>query len=322
MRFKAATILAALAFLALASAPARTQQQEQKDEKIIDDFVTTRGFIIEVAKPSAKPKANTRRKSNSGAVAKAKPSGGVKQGGAGPADVAGRKTRPEADVAEADASVVEEGVQILKASTLPSLALGYSVYMRDEATGGLLPAPTGKSYRAGDAIVMVMETNSDGYLYVFNAENGKNPVMIYPDVRLHDGANEVRAHVRETYPDDPELPFKFDDTPSNEHLYIVLSREPIAGVPTGEALKKFCGKNVDECEWRPTAAQWARISAAALDRGVREASIARADTQPVMPVMLQRGIRVKKDAPKPMTVRVSESPNAKTLVTKIELMHK
>lgn len=323
MRFKAATILAALAFLALASAPARTQQEEQKDEKIIDDFVTTRGFIIEVAKPAAKPKTNTRRRPNSGTVAKAKPSGGAKPGSAGSSDVAGQKVpQPAADSSEPDASVVEEGVQILKASTLPSLALGYSVYMRDEATGGMLPAPSGKSYRAGDAIVMVLETNSDGYLYVFNAENGKNPVMIYPDVRLHDGANEVRAHVRETYPDDPELPFKFDDTPANEHVYIVLSREPIAGVPTGEALRKFCGKNVDECEWRPTAAQWARISASALDRGVREASIARADTQPVMPVMLQRGIRVKKDAPRPMTVRVSDSPNAKLLVTKIELTHK
>jgi len=329
MRFKSAAIIAALALLTLANAHARVQtgQQEQKEEKVIDDFVTTRGVIFEVpSKSAAKPKPGTRRRTST-SVAKAKPSGGVKQGSgvtAGSSDVAAQKAQPAGDVAEPSAGFVEEGVQIIKAGTLPPLALGYSIYMRDEATGGLLPAPASKSYRAGDAIVMVLEPNSDGYLYVFNAENGKNPVMIYPDVRLHDGANEVRAHVRETYPDDPELPFKFDDAPANEHLYVVVSREPLAGVPTGEALKKFCGKNDEDCEWRPTPAQWARIAAAALDRRVVEArsTLARADTQPVMPVMLQRGIRVKKDAPKPMTVRVSDSPGAKMLVTKIELLHK
>lgn len=328
MRFKAAATLAALALFALSPAHARARQQEQKDEKIIDDFVTTRGFIIEVAKPASKPKAGTKRRP--AAVAKAKPSGGAKPNGgasaAGSSEVASQKPLPDGQQSYASvtkAGAADEGVQIIQASTLPPLGLGYSVYVRDEASGGLLPAPAGRSYRSGDAIVMVMETNSDGYLYVFNAENGKDPVMIYPDARLHGGANEVRAHVRETYPDDPELPFKFDDRPANEHLYIVLSREPIAGVPAGEALRKYCGKNVDECEWRPTAAQWARISAASLDRGVRQATaIAQADTQPVMPVTLQRGIRVKKDAPKPMTVRVADMPGAKMLVTKIELLHK
>lgn len=329
MRFKSATILAALALLVLASAHARPRQQEQKDEKVIDDFVTTRGVIFEVpSKPASKPKAGTRRRPT--AVAKAKPSGGAKQGGGGaaasPSDVAGQKPQPAtADVAESDASLVEDGVQIIKASAPPALALGYSIFMRDEATGGLLPAPAGKSFRSGDAIFMVLETNSDGYLYVFDAENGKDPVMIYPDARLRDGANEVRAHVRETYPEDAELPFKFDERPATEHVYIVLSREPLAGVPAGEALRKYCGKNIDECEWRPTAAQWARISAAALDRGVREArstQLAQADTQPVMPAMLQRGIRIKKDAPKPTSVRVSGSADAKILVTKIELLHK
>lgn len=329
MRFKSAAILAALALLTLANAHARVQtgQQGQKEEKVIDDFVATRGIIFDVpSKSAAKPKPGTRRRQST-SVAKAKPSGGAKQGGgaaAGSSEVAGQQqAQPAADSAASDDAVVEEGVQIIKAGTLPPLALGYSIYMRDEATGGLLPAPASKSYRAGDAIVMVLESNSDGYLYVFNAENGKNPVMIYPDVRLHDGANEVRAHVRETYPDDPELPFKFDDVPANEHLYVVVSREPLAGVPTGEALKKFCGKNDEDCEWRPTPALWARIAAAALDRRVVEArsTLARADT-PVMPVMLQRGIRVKKDAPKPTTVRVSDSPGAKMLVTKIELLHK
>lgn len=330
MRSKLAATFAALALLMLASAHARVQtqqQQQQNDDKVVDEFVTTRGIIFDVpAKPSAKAKPATRRRP--AAVAKAKPSGGAKQGGGATAgsssDVAGQEAQPAPDATVTDASLVEDGVQIVKASTLPALGLGYSIYMRDEATGALLPAPAGKSYQTGDSIFMVLEPTADGYLYVFNAENGKNPVMIYPSVLLRGGENDVRAHIRETFPEYPDVPFRFEDPPSNEHVYIVVSREPLAGVPTGAALRKYCGKSGEDCEWRPTAAQWARISAASLDRSVREGSgqIAQADTQPVMPVMLQRGIRVKKDAPRPMTVRVSKSPDAPMLVTKIELLHK
>jgi len=329
MLLKSAAVIAALALLTLASAHARAQTQQQKgqsDEAVVDEFVTSRGFIIEVQKPSAKSKATTRppRRVASAPKKKATPPDTVKQGGgpaAGTSDAARQNNAP----AVQDAGGAGDGVQVLTASTLPPLGLGYSIYLRDEATGGLLPAPAGKTYRTGDAIFMVIEPNADGYLYVFNAENGKDPVMIYPSVLLRGGENDVRAHIRETYPEDPELPFRFEDPPANEHLYLVLSREPLAGVPTGAALVKYCGKNADECLWRPTASLWARISASALDRGVREwrgGQIAQADAQPVTPVTLQRGIRVKRDAPRPMTVRVSRSPAEPLVVTKIELMHK
>jgi hypothetical protein len=105
---------------------------------------------------------------------------------------------------------------------------------------------------------------------------------------------------------------------------VVVSREPLVGVPSGDALEKFCAKSRDDCQWRPTAALWARISAAALDRRVVEArgtQIAQAETQPVMPAMLQRGIKLKREEPAPSIVRVSDSPTAKMLVTKIELAH-
>jgi hypothetical protein len=327
MRLKSATLLAALALLTLASARAQAQQQNQKDDKVIDDFVTTRGIIFDVPKASAKPKPNTRRKPTP-VVAKAKPPGEVKQGGGavGATDVArqnGGPSGPSAGGMGTDAGTAD-GVQIIKVGTLPSLALGYTVYMRD-ASGALMAVPSSKPYKTGDRIAIVLETNADGYLYVFDAENGKNPVMLYPNVQLNGGANEVRAHVRETYPSDIDLAFEFVDPPATEHVFIVVSREPLAGVPTGDALEKFCAKNRDDCQWRPTAAQWARISAAALDRRVveaRSAQIAQADTQPVMPAMLQRGIKLKREEPAPAVVRVSDSPAAKMLVTKIELAHK
>ncbi|MFL6282389.1 MAG: DUF4384 domain-containing protein [Pyrinomonadaceae bacterium] len=335
MRFKSAILLAALALLTLAAAHAQTQQQgqkdepQQKDEKVIDDFVTTRGIIFDAPAP-AKPKQSTRRRPGSGVASTKKSTpGGAKQGGAtaGAVDAA-RQPAPSTTPTDATepSSGAADGAQFVKASSNASrsLALGYTIYMKD-ASGALLPAQASRSYRTGDRIAIVLETNMDGYLYVFDAENGKNPVMLYPSVQLNGGSNEVRAHVRETYPSDLDLAFEFVDPPATEHLYVVVSREPLAGVPSGDALEKFCAKSRDDCQWRPTAAQWARISAAALDRRIVEArstQIAQADTQPVMPSMLQRGIKLKKEEPAPSIVRVSDSPAARMLVTKIELAHK
>jgi hypothetical protein len=335
MRFKSATLLAALALLTLAATHAQTQQQgqkdepQQKDEKVIEDFVTTRGIIFDAPAPS-KPKPNTRRRQSSGVASTKKnsQSNSGKQGGGavGALDVAQKPdpTTTPSGVTSEPSSGAADGAQFIKASSMTrSLALGYTIYMKD-STGALLAVPASKSYKSGDRIAIVLETNADGYLYVFDAENGKNPLMLYPHVQLNGGANEVRAHVRETYPSDLDLAFEFDATPATEHLFIVVSREPLAGVPTGDALEKFCAKSREDCYWRPTAAQWARITAAALDRRVVEArgtQIAQANAEPVMPNMLQRGIKLKREEPAPSVVRVSDSPNAKMLVTKIELAH-
>lgn len=327
MRFKSATLLAALALLTLAAAHAQTQQQDKKDEKVIEDFVTTRGIIFDAPAPS-KSSARTRRKPTSGVASKKNSqSNSGKQGGAAvnSVDVAQNPSPSATPAGSSESSTVATGgAQFIKASgTARSLALGYTIYMKD-STGALLVAPASKSYKSGDRIAIVLETNADGYLYVFDAENGKNPLMLYPNVQLNGGANDVRAHVRETYPSDLDLAFEFDATPATEHLFIVVSREPLAGVPVGDALAKFCAKSREDCYWRPTTAQWARITAAALNRGVTEArstQIAQANTEPVMPAMLQRGIKLKREEPAPSVVRVSDSPSAKMLVTKIELAH-
>jgi hypothetical protein len=339
MRFKSATMLAALALLTLAPARARAQTGQQppndgqKDEKIIDDFVTARGFIIEVPKQGAKPKAaaQTRRRTGSasknagasGAVASKKGSAatpnGAKQGGATQSPV---DTAVQAE--PADDSTAPDGTKILKASAPGPIAVGYTIYLKDD-TGALLAADASRVYKKDEGIALSLETNTDGYLYVFNATNGKNPLMIFPSLLVDGGANAVRAHVRETYPAALDQAIVFDETTGSEHFYIVVTREPLSGVPTGEALEKFCaGKDPEACEWHPGAALWARLTAGAADRRVveaRNAQIAQV-IEPVLPASLQRGIRIKKQDPKPAVVRVSDSPSAKMLVTKIELAHR
>jgi len=322
MRFKLAMILAVLALLTLASTRAQTQQQ---DQKVIDDFVTTRGFIIETSKSSAKPKPTPRRRPGSSVASTKKSSqpNGTQQSGAtaGSTDVA-KQNDGAANGGAETTNGAADGVKFLNASDL-SLGLGYTVYMKD-SSGALLAVPASKTYMAGDRIALVLEPSTDSYLYIFNAPDGKNPEMLYPSVLLNNGTNALRAHVRETFPSDIEFAYQFDNTPATEHLYLVVSRAPLPEVPTGAALEKFCAKNRDDCTWRPTAALWSRIAAGALDRSVVEAhgQLAQANVPAVLPATLQRGIKLKREEPAPAILRVADSPTAKMLVTKIELMHK
>lgn len=337
MRFRPLLTLAAFALLVCAPA-ARAQQQQ--DQKVIDDFVGSRGVSFdEPAKktppPSRQPAhAGTRR---TGAGAKTAGTGRVAPGDKGSPNVKatsnvattnGAASGLNASAGAGDgAGGDDKGAQTLKASAAVGsrvpIALGYTVYMKDSA-GGLRPVDASREYKAGDRIVIALEPNTEGYIYIFNAENDGDAAMLFPSAQLDAGANAAHAHVRETYPADTRYAFEFDANPAIEHLYVVVSRRPLEGVPTGDALVAAC-KNCDEYGWKPTAEQWARIKSAAGLGHVIEAKnvqLAQLQKQTVQPGAIQRGIKIKRDDPAPAVVRVNGSADADTLVTVIKLVHK
>ncbi|HEX8721407.1 MAG TPA: DUF4384 domain-containing protein [Pyrinomonadaceae bacterium] len=326
MRFRTLPALAALALFGCAAA-ARAQEP-QKDEKVIEDFVTTRGVSFDTPggqKPSA-PRRNT--------LAKGKAAGanaGVAARGKGPAGKGASPAKSNGDGAEAAAKgdgADSSGAQFSKAGgARRPLALGYTILLKDDA-GGLFVADAAREFRTGERFAVALETNADGYLYLFSAENGRNPELLFPNAQIDGGANAVRAHARATIPTGPGADVEYfvdvTDPPATEHLFVIFSRRPLADVPAGEALVTYCGKNLEACAWRPTPAQWARIAGGAKGRGVTEAKntqLAQAP-QPVAPAALQRGLKVKREDPRPAVVRVNDSPEADVLITEIVLTHK
>ncbi|MDQ3920372.1 MAG: DUF4384 domain-containing protein [Acidobacteriota bacterium] len=330
MRFRPLLTLAAFALLVCAPA-ARAQQQQ--DQKVIDDFVGSRGVSFDeparkTTPPRTPPHAGTHRTS-----AGAKNAGGVASGGKGSPNVKATSTGAASNqTASAGANDGagdagnKGGAQTLKASATNGsrvpIALGYTVYMKD-STGGLRAVDPTREYKAGDRIVIALEPNTEGYIYIFNAENDRDAAMLFPNAQLDAGANAAHAHVRETYPADARYAFEFDANPAIEHLYVVVSRRPLEGVPVGSALVEAC-KGCDEYGWKPTAEEWARIKSGAAGGHVIEAKNAQlAQLQkPVQPVTLQRGIKIKRDDPAPAVVRVNDSADADALVTVIKLVHK
>jgi hypothetical protein len=301
------------------------QEGQKKDEQVIDDFVTSRGVGFE--EPGRKPSAPSARRN--------KPSSGKGSGSGGAASgkTPAGKGAPDVKSAEGGGSETaaqtgdESGAQFAKAGDAPRpLALGYTILMKDD-TGRLFVADPSRVFKTGDRFAVALETNADGYLYLFSAENGRNPELLFPNAQIDGGANAVQAHVRATFPtgasSDVEYFIDVTDPPATEHLFIVFSRRPLEEVPAGEALLKFCGKNLEDCAWKPTPAQWARITAGgAKGRGVVEAKNTPLLAPAATPGTLQRGLKVRKEDPKPAVVRVNDSPDADVLVTEIVLTHK
>ncbi|HZS06879.1 MAG TPA: DUF4384 domain-containing protein [Blastocatellia bacterium] len=210
---------------------------------------------------------------------------------------------------------------------VPAVGLGYTLYQKD-ADGNPVRVEASREFHAGDAVRLMIEANTDGFLYVFHTENGNNPQMIFPDARLNGGDNHIRAHVPYEVPSrqetDPRFRwFYFDQNAATERLYLVVTREPLPGVPSGGALVTHCRNTPKDCPWRPESALWGQLAsnvgtASRLSRN-RDAGQRQTETESEA---VNRGLGLPPDAPAPSVVGMNTSGGAKRLVMTIDLVHK
>lgn len=222
-----------------------------------------------------------------------------------------------------------EGANFSTANFSPgSIGLGYTLYMRD-ANGDALRVDPSRVFHAGESLRIVLEANTDGYLYVFHTENEKEPQMIFPDARLGRGNNFVRAHVPYEVPSNMEADerlrwFVFDGTPASERLYIVVTRQPLADIPAGETLVKFCQTEGNSCPWGPTKGIWAQLKNAN-DKDQVAVSRIKDEGRPQTSGerdAATRGLGLSQDAPGPSIIRMTASSTTGVLITAVDLVHK
>jgi hypothetical protein len=186
-----------------------------------------------------------------------------------------------------------------------------------------------REFRSGEAIRLLVESNTDGYLYIFDAENDATPQLIFPNAKLNRGDNRIGAHVPYEIPSSGEQDeslrwFVFNDSPATERVYVVVSRTPLEGVPAGENLVKLCADSDQSCGWKPTPQQWAGLKAAnASDKiAISQAQDdGRAQTAAEKEAAV-RGLGLSSDAPLPSVIYMVASSNANVLVTTVDLIHK
>ncbi|HVG28304.1 MAG TPA: DUF4384 domain-containing protein [Pyrinomonadaceae bacterium] len=208
------------------------------------------------------------------------------------------------------------------------IGLGYTLFMRDAAGGAVRVSPA-REFKSGESIRLLVESNTDGYLYVFNAEGDATPQLIFPDARLNRGDNRIAAHVPHEIPSGKERDerlrwFVFNDAPASEHVYVVVSRQPLEGVPTGEELVKLCAESGQACAWKPEAEQWAALKAANAGDQIALSQLkdeGRAQTNAEREAAT-RGLGLRADAPLPSVIYMIASSNANVLVATVDLIHK
>jgi len=207
------------------------------------------------------------------------------------------------------------------------MGLGLTLFMRD-ANGLAVRADPTHEFHKGDRVRVLLETNMDGHLYIFNTTDDGLPVMIYPDPQLDEAGNYLQAHVpleipSSVAPEESLRWFRFDANSGIERLYFVFTREPLAGVPIEDDLVKYCGDEKAQCNWHPTPDLWAQLrKQVAVPAGeVKAKNDGKAQTAAEHQAAT-RGIGLAKDDPEPSLVLMNVSSDSGLLVAELDLFHR
>jgi hypothetical protein len=207
---------------------------------------------------------------------------------------------------------------------LPRLGLGLTLFARD-SNGLAVRVDPSREFRKGDRVRILLETNTDGYLYIFNRTNDGPPVMIYPDAQIDEGGNYLQAHVPFEIPaadaaDERLRWFAFDENTGTEKVFFVFTREPLKNVPIEDDLIAFCRDG--KCPWPVGTEVWDLVQAQLQEplKTDRNDTFGDAQTSSEQ-AATTRGLGLAKDDPQPSLLMMASSRKP-TLVATLDLIHK
>jgi Domain of unknown function (DUF4384) len=233
---------------------------------------------------------------------------------------------PEKQTEKPGSSAPSASSEPLKPVNVPRLGIGLTLFMRD-SNGLAQRTDPDHVFVKGDRVRVLLETNADGYLYIFNTTNNGPATMIYPHAELDEGGNYLQAHVPFEVPsslagEEKLRWFAFDEVAGTEQLFFVFTREPLKGVPLEDELIAFCRSSKESCPIRPSAEMWAALQK---DRQEplkidKAKSDGKAETE-VEQQATTRGLGLSKDDPQPSLVMMASTPRP-MLITSLDLIHK
>ena len=206
------------------------------------------------------------------------------------------------------------------------MGLGVTLFMRD-SNGLAVRVDPEHVFQKGDRVRILLETNADGYLYIFNTTNDGAATMIYPNAELDEAGNYLQAHVPFEIPssmsaDERLRWFAFDEAAGTERVFFVFTREPLSGIPIEDELIALCRDSKDRCPVRPSSEVWAGVQKQMQEplQTDKTQQFGRTQTAAEQDATA-RGIGLAKDDPQPSVVMMASSPRS-TLVATLDLIHK
>jgi len=182
------------------------------------------------------------------------------------------------------------------------LGIGYTLFKKN-AAGEFVRASTQEVFKSGDLVRLLVETNLDGYLYIFSREEGQAPVLLYPNSQVQNGTNFVQAHQTFWLPEDGEI--EFDGNPAKETLTLVFSEKPVADLAASNSLE---GTPVDQNRYNEIARETEVQRVGNLTVGLR-----------LTTEEGQRKVRIRKQTPAPAYILVNRDANQSRIVANIQL---
>jgi hypothetical protein len=301
----------ALLIALFATGAAQSFAQSPDDENVRGSFLTTRPKTAD--KPT-KSSTSTRRSRRRPTAATAKTS------------TTTTTTASSIETSPGKTTEKTEGDTVKKPAAGQRIGVGLTLFIRD-SNGLAVRVDPNHDFHKGDRVRVLLETNVDGHLYIFNTTDGGDPVMIYPDVQLDEAGNFIQAHVPFEIPsslasDERLRWFRFDEHAGAERLYFVFTREPLPEIPIEDDLVKYCGENKATCAWHPTAALWTRLQKELnAVKAAKPEGYGRAQTAGEREAAT-RGIGLARDDPEPSLVMMNASSASGLLITFLEMVHK
>lgn len=213
-----------------------------------------------------------------------------------------------------------------KPVNVPRMGIGLTLFMRD-SNGLAVRTDPEHVFTKGDRVRVLLETNTDGYLYIFNTTNHGPATMIYPHADLDEGGNYLQAHVPFEIPSSTASEerlrwFAFDEVAGSEQLFFVFTREPLKGIPLEDELTAFCRDSKDKCPIKPSTEAWEALQAQMQEPLKIDKTQAFGKTEtPAEQQATSRGLGLAKDDPQPSLVMMASTVRP-TLITALELIHK
>jgi hypothetical protein len=99
-------------------------------------------------------------------------------------------------------------------------------------------ADPNQEFQTGDKLKLALTMNQTGYLYIVNQPEGKDAVLLFPDLRINNGQNYIakdKEYIIPSYCPDFEDPkdcwFKMVPPSGTETLIVIFSRDKISTLP-------------------------------------------------------------------------------------------
>ena len=295
---------------------------------LVQDDDDVRGAFL-TSRPKDKPasSSNTPRPSRR----RPKPSGSSKNAGPSNPSANSGSNVPDKTTDKTSAKTGTPGKTSIPSSAATPvnarrIGLGVTLFMRD-SNGSAVRVDPDHVFRKGDRVRVLLETNSDGYLYIFNTTDNGSATMIYPHADLDEAGNYLQAHVPFEIPsslsaDERLRWFAFDEVAGTERLFFVFTREPLGGVPIEDDLIALCRDSKERCPVRPSTEVWAVVQKEMQEPLKTDKAKQFGSTQTSTEQQATaRGLGLSKEDPPPSLVMMASSARS-TLVATLDLIHK